>query len=287
MNKQTRCPNCHRIYKVTVPQLTVAQGMVCCEKCDHNFNALLNLLSDSDPNLNDDIQNTLQHKKSFLNRPSQTMQRSAPQDLEIFTRMVQHSNLDLRHYLNQINYRDHQTVDYFPTLSLSSKPKARTKKIKQPRPLRYYLAWGLINFCLLLLLLFQIIWFNPSIIERNPALNSLFNRSCAVLRCENIDQRYQQIIIKDLSIKPDLYNQTIFTGELVSHYPNSLKLPLLKVVFIKDNQKMSQTFVSSEYLIESLHGITRIPTEQPYSFKLVLPHRYDAAERYQIYLIHP
>ena len=104
MNKQTRCPSCHRIYKVTVPQLTVAQGMVCCEKCDHNFNALLNLLSDSDPNLNDDIQNTLQHKKSFLNRPSQTMQRSAPQDLEIFNRMVQHSNLDLRHYLNQINY---------------------------------------------------------------------------------------------------------------------------------------------------------------------------------------
>lgn len=139
----------------------------------------------------------------------------------------------------------------------------------------------------MLLLLFQIIWFNPSIIERYPVLNSFFNRSCAVLRCQNIDQRYQQIIIKDLSIEPNLYNQTIFTGEIVSHYPNSLKLPLLKIVFIKDNQKISQTFVSSEYLIESLHGITRIPTEQPYPFKLVLPHRYDAAERYQIYLIHP
>ncbi|MFX6821879.1 MJ0042-type zinc finger domain-containing protein, partial [Acinetobacter baumannii] len=42
--KQTRCPKCLTVYKVSLTQLTVAQGMVCCPKCNLNFNALTNLV---------------------------------------------------------------------------------------------------------------------------------------------------------------------------------------------------------------------------------------------------
>ncbi len=43
--KHTLCPECKTIYKVSVTQLTVAQGMVCCPRCDTTFNALLHLIS--------------------------------------------------------------------------------------------------------------------------------------------------------------------------------------------------------------------------------------------------
>ena len=42
-DKQTSCPKCLTIYKVSVAQLTVAQGMVCCPKCSMTFNALSHL----------------------------------------------------------------------------------------------------------------------------------------------------------------------------------------------------------------------------------------------------
>lgn len=45
-DKLTNCPTCFTTYKVTVPQLTVAQGMVCCPKCSTSFNALSHLVVD-------------------------------------------------------------------------------------------------------------------------------------------------------------------------------------------------------------------------------------------------
>lgn len=39
--KQTRCPKCLTVYKVSLTQLTVAQGMVCCPKCNLNFGAVV------------------------------------------------------------------------------------------------------------------------------------------------------------------------------------------------------------------------------------------------------
>ncbi len=46
--KQTYCPNCFTKYKVSVAQLTVARGMVCCAKCSTNFNALTHLVVDKE-----------------------------------------------------------------------------------------------------------------------------------------------------------------------------------------------------------------------------------------------
>ncbi|KKZ49526.1 hypothetical protein UO01_06510, partial [Acinetobacter baumannii] len=47
--KQTRCPKCLTVYKVSLTQLTVAQGMVCCPKCNLSFNALTNLVNVEQP----------------------------------------------------------------------------------------------------------------------------------------------------------------------------------------------------------------------------------------------
>ena len=43
-NKQTFCPSCSTTYRISVAQLTISQGMVCCAKCSHTFNALSHLV---------------------------------------------------------------------------------------------------------------------------------------------------------------------------------------------------------------------------------------------------
>ncbi|HJE54435.1 MAG TPA: DUF3426 domain-containing protein, partial [Acinetobacter pseudolwoffii] len=46
-DKRTHCPTCSTTYKVTVAQLTIAQGMVCCPKCTTSFNALSHLVAEA------------------------------------------------------------------------------------------------------------------------------------------------------------------------------------------------------------------------------------------------
>ena len=107
--KQTRCPTCASIYKVSVAQLTVAQGMVCCPKCSENFNALLYLLTVS----------TQQESKTFHSLenspPTQeelitTSHQIETHLLDIFDRKIENSNIDLRTYLNNLNYFNNDPI---------------------------------------------------------------------------------------------------------------------------------------------------------------------------------
>lgn len=211
MTKQTRCPNCHRLYRVSIPQLTVAQGMVCCEKCNYDFNALLNLLPDAEYQLNHAKNKTSQQRIAFTYiQPA--LHTSKPQDLEIFTRSVQNSNLDLKDYLNKIKYREHQSIAYFPTLNLSSKHVSLPSK-SPVRSFHYYLAWGSINLSLILLFIFQVLWFNPALIERHPFLNVWLNQTCQILHCDEKNPVSKRINIQDINIVPSPHHQAAPANE--------------------------------------------------------------------------
>ena len=107
--KQTYCPNCLTKYKVTVAQLTVAKGMVCCAKCSTNFNALIHLvaqkaeLAKSESNAvmsitADYAQNNDSYENIFTDQ-----EPPAKHLLDIFDRKVENSNIDLKTYLNNLN----------------------------------------------------------------------------------------------------------------------------------------------------------------------------------------
>lgn len=278
-----------------MPQLTVAHGRVCCPKCNFNFNALSYLLpvtatpSDAtlkqDPNLTQDPSDP--QKYSFLNRMQSPTDPEEQHVLDIFKRKVKHSDLDLRGYLNHLNYYEHHPVYYYPALNLS---KSRHQHLRSKKPngkLTYYLAWSFINTGLIGLFIFQILWFNPSLLDRNERLNIWFNEACLILHCETIDQRYQQITLENLIIRRSPQNQTQFSGVLLSQYPSSLKLPQIKVMFKKNNQLFSHIILADEYLTPSLHGISRIPTHQPYPIQFTLSLDYDPAMQYEVHIIHP
>lgn len=271
-DKQTRCPNCSSIYKVTVTQLTVSRGMVCCPKCAHNFNALLGLINQETRPLNVELA-----KSEYT--PEMDV-------LDIFKRKIENSNIDLRTYLNSLNQFNSEPVQNIPALDLSSQSNLSTKKPR--RTVKYYLTWSLVNLALVLVLLFQILWFNPKLIDQYAVLNTLFTKTCTLLSCNTIDQRYKRMSIERLEIKSIGNHQTEFSGILINHYEKSLALPIIKITLKKNGQDIaSYSMTSSQYLDGVLNGISRIPMARPYRFKFLIDQPRNAFDDYHLEIIHP
>lgn len=290
-HKQTSCPECLSIYKVTAPQLTVAQGMVCCPKCSTQFNAFAFLSEHTKEQL---IQNQIEllpqrsfHQLAYQPNTDGSYTQPTHDVMAIFNLKVQHSNLNLRQHLNQLDYLQHAPVHYFPGLNLSSNSPYAIDYRGHTQPLYFYLIWGLINFSLTVILVLQLLWLNPDVIDRHSRLKQWLNQSCLVLNCQTIEQRYEQMEILDLNIMPGHLNQTKFKGQLISHYDTSLKLPILKVNYEINNQHYSKIYAANEYLVRRFNGIRRIPQKLPYEFEFTLPETYSESIVYQIEILHP
>lgn len=285
--KQTRCPTCSTVYKVSVTQLTVAQGMVCCPKCSTDFNALVSLVEPQSFSTSPVEQET----------PAENFQKSKDHNnvmlqeqnvLDIFERKIEHSNINLRTYLNNLNYFDNDPISQFPTLNLSSGTNNEIRNSRLNKSVIYYGTWTVINVMLIFILMFQILWFNPHFLEKSPLLNTFFIHSCNLFTCETIDQRYGQVEIDKLKVRQSNSGKTEFSGVLINHYKKGLALPLIKVSLI-NNGKVTISYIQapSDYLIESLVGITRIPTDQPYDFKFKINKPRNAFDSYKLELIRP
>ena len=282
-DKQTKCPECQSVYKVSVAQLTVAQGMVCCPKCDTTFNALSHLVFDYLQNKNS-VTSQLHHiqNRSFMQATTELAQ---PQHiLDIFQRKVEHSNIDLKTYLNNLNYFSTEPIGNIPAMKLSAPDLESEKKHGNG----YYLLWGIINLLLIGLLIFQILWFNPKFLNSSPALNSVFTQVCQFFNCSNLEQRYSLISANRVKVKRVDAINTQFTGELINYYDKSLALPHIKVT-LKEKQQTLFTYVYSpqEYLVESLSSIQRIPKNSPFKFDILVPMSRNDFDTYTLEIIKP
>lgn len=286
IEKQTRCPNCSSIYKVTVTQLTAAQGMVCCPKCMAEFNALLHLIqpktsSTDTPQL---VEAMLQQANPF----SAIYNPNEQHLLDIFDRKIENSNINLRTYLNNLNSLNHEPIANFPALNLSADQSMSSDPYIKRKSTGYYVLWSLVNLSLVFMLLFQVLWFNPNLLQRSPILNSVFITTCNVFNCQTIDERYTYIKVDQIQIRALTAQSTEFSGVLTNHYEKGLALPLMKISLIKDNIVISSSIrAPSEYLIESLNGITRIPTQSPYKFQFKLNVPSNAFDTYTLVVIRP
>ncbi|NHB57121.1 DUF3426 domain-containing protein [Acinetobacter sp. 194] len=285
-DKQTRCPHCQTVYKVSVTQLTVAQGMVCCAKCSTQFNALTYLVKQ--PESEELV------KKSTSSSPNdlKTFQKDIFEEkdiIAIFDRKIENSNMDLRTYLNNLNKFNIDPIAAFPALNLSSRSKDRQfDKTSKPRHPAYYVAWFFANVALLFIFVFQLLWFNPSLLAKSPTLNAFFINSCAMFNCVTIDQRYKKMTISHLNTLAIDDHSTEFNGILINNYEKSLNLPLLKLSLIdKGVIKASYIKSSTDYLVPSLNGITRIPTNSPFEFKFAINVSKTSFDNYKIEVIRP
>ena len=282
-DKQTKCPECQTVYKVSVAQLTVAQGMVCCPKCDNTFNALSHLVFAYLQNKNS-VTSQLHHiqNHSFVQATAELAQTQ--HILDIFQRKVEHSNIDLKTYLNNLNYFSTEPIGNIPAMNLSAPDLENEKKQGNG----YYLLWAIINLLLISLLIFQILWFNPKFLNSSPTLNSVFTQVCQFFNCSNLEQRYSLISANRVKVKRVDAINTQFTGELINYYDKSLALPNIKVT-LKEKQQTLFTYVYSpqEYLVESLSSIQRIPKNSPFKFDILVPMSRNDFDTYTLEIIKP
>ncbi|AOA57989.1 DUF3426 domain-containing protein [Acinetobacter larvae] len=283
-DKQTQCPACHRIYRVSIAQLAVAQGEVCCPKCQQQFNALQSLIELQSHEPADIVQDNLimaQHSKYFL--PASSLEQQ--QILNSFYHKSKDANLSLKNYLNTTNHYNAAPASYFLNLHLAtSSPKFTPYRHR--RSGIFYLFWALVHLSLVSILLFQLLWFNPRLLEKSVVLNQLFVLTCAKFQCDLSDKRYQQISIIDFKADHD-DAQLNFKGLLLNQYDKSLKLPLLQLT-IRDNQAEESMIIRPNvYLNDHTTDMDRIPSNQPYQFQFKIQHPYRETQRYTLKILPP
>ena len=283
--KQTYCPNCFTKYKVSVAQLTVARGMVCCAKCSTNFNALTHLVVDKEEPCSTtlSIPSASPTQAIEITEPLIDTPQSEQHLLDIFDRKVENSNIDLKTYLNNLNYFSTEPIGNYPALNWADKSEQESKSNAW-----HYVLWIVVNICLISLLVFQFFWFNPKILNNSPAASALFNNACQAFNCSVMEQNYHLISTNKVKVKQISKQKTQFTGELINYHSKSLALPIIKVN-LKDNGEIisSYSLQPSEYLISSLAGIHRIPQNSPFKFKFNLPVSRKSFDTYSLEIISP
>lgn len=287
-DKQTYCPSCLTTYKVTVAQLTVAQGMVCCPKCDTSFNALTHLVAEKKESSNPVVNQKLQRDDSIeqeTNSNGELSMESSPLHshilLQIFDRKVENSNIDLKTYLNNLNYFSTEPIGTLPAVNWSE------DTVKKHGPL-YYAGWTAFNLVLIGTLVFQFFWFNPQYLKNSPIMSQAFNHVCEIFSCSNLQEHYNLISTKKVKVKSPEKNLTHFSGELVNYHDRSLALPLLRVNLKEDGLVIATyNLQPQEYLIKNLHGIERIPKNSPFKFDFTLPIDRKNFDNYEFEIIRP
>lgn len=289
-DKQTHCPTCSTTYKVSVAQLTIAQGMVCCPKCTTTFNALSHLVTENQNSVtaSDSAFDIIDHNSRY---PTQTdtsgqhnnqVQRPRHSFLNIFDEKVENSNIDLHTYLNNLNYFSTTPISVLPSMNWDESDK------EQEKSLLYYAGWSLLNLSLLGLLLFQFFWFNPKYLQNSHVMSMAFTQICEMFNCSHINEHYNLIHINKVKIRSVAKNETQFSGELVNLHDRSLSLPILRVNLKKHGkQTVTYNLTSQEYLIESLVKVERIPQNSPFKFKFSLPVDRKDFDNYSLEIIRP
>ncbi len=260
--KQTRCPKCLTVYKVSLTQLTVAQGMVCCPKCNLNFNALTNLVNVELPEAT--------NSSVLADGSIQTRYMTHSHVLDIFDQKVENSNIDLLTYLNNLNYFHNEPINALPNLNLAEQATSPEQDNGKKHSWLYYTLWSSANLILILVFTFQILWFNPKLMQQSPAISHAFNYVCQILHCSKSAEQYQLLYIEKVKLRRIDIEHTRFSGVLVNQNNKSIELPNLKLSFGQEGNQEEIIFTPQQYLVENLRGIQRIPTNTPFKFQFDL-----------------
>lgn len=289
-DKRTYCPDCLTTYKVSVAQLTIAQGMVCCPKCTTSFNALSHLVTEPkhsvtqmESNLQAEPLTPIQDQD--LETPHSTIRTSADINilLNIFNQKVENSNIDLKTYLNNLNYFSTEPISILPAVNWEAQQEQHIK-----HGWSYYLGWSVLSLCLIGTLSFQFFWFNPQYLKNSHIMGTAFNRICDVFNCSNLTEHYDLINTRKLKVSSVTPNKTQFSGELINYHERSLAMPKLRIDLKKENiTTASYTLMPNEYLTESLRRIERIPQNSPFKFQFELPVKRDSFNTYSLEIIRP
>lgn len=289
-DKRTYCPNCSTTYKVSVAQLTIAQGMVCCPKCTTSFNALSHLVTEPQRSVTDvESDPKVESLTPIQDQEFETSHSAARTSsdlnvlLNIFNHKVENSNIDLKTYLNNLNYFSTEPISVLPAVDWEAHQEQNNK-----HGLKHYLGWSVLNLSLIGMLTFQFFWFNPQYLKNSHVMGTTFNYICDVFNCSNLAEHYDLINTRKLKVSSTTQNKTQFTGELINYHERSLAMPKIRIDLKQAGVvNASYLLTPNEYLIKSLSSIQRIPQNSPFKFEFELPVKRESFDNYSLEIIRP
>ncbi|RAU17790.1 hypothetical protein DN062_10470 [Nitrincola tibetensis] len=292
----THCPHCHTQYKITPGHLKIASGKVRCGKCLSVFDAL-----PETPKWSDTMETTDVGHSAHIDTHSTDAQKAAysgtesSDNISLFAQTKdfddasnsiklandlhssnQPSNLKsieqplskLASQLRQLNTAqiDTEALQSKPYLNITAEPLSlRNPDFKQPK--RNDLPIMLACFLGIMILAFQVLWFERQSLAKYPALDTAYQAICVLMSCDLPSHKaYQEIVSHQLIIRqhprhPDGLIASLVIENTASFYQ---PFPILRLSFTdqKNTQVAVRAFTPQEYLNSPLFDSQRMPTKQ-------------------------
>lgn len=200
---ETRCPQCHTVFRVAEEQLAIADGKVRCGECSHVFNARehavasengeIETISIEVPDIEvkdisldekrDTAGETTTHEaEATTDNPAQGEDTETGEDHVEDEAQATGSNEQ-----SQANKEGYKVTELYPELQKAP--------VFQPPPSgRETFAWSVVILVLLALLFAQLVYFNRDRLATKPKLRPMLEQICEVMDCELAGQRAPALI---------------------------------------------------------------------------------------------
>lgn len=254
---QTQCPSCNTQYLVSPTQLSIAQGTVCCPKCEQQFNAYTFL---SHPPYTADLDNYYENLSLTHHRVHKRGGEEAV--LAIFGRKLDSSNTDLLTYLNTHQFNEEYSFDIKKPDSFFKFKKNSSTQIFNFLVHMFLLGLNIILFGVVIS---QITNNNNDLKQQFPLLAMFSTHTCSWVKCS--PKTSHELKIEATRIHQDYPGLTTITGRFVNYGHQSRTLPSLQVVTA---QKVFN-FSPKHYLLVSQQTKQHLEAKQTIYFRIDVP----------------
>lgn len=235
----TQCSHCRAIFRVTMKELTAAQGLLRCSECDTIFDAMKSLST------------TLPDEHGTGAAPSPTAAKSVP---PIKVLPIEAA-------------RNKKTQQAASTTELPTKKKASSHKL-------LYLSLAALALMLALQLLYT---FRDTLLS-HPAASGIKQSVCQVVSCNETTAQRDVANIKMLSHNvyshPNSPNTLIISASIQNNAPFAQPYPIIEVSFLNKKSAVvrSRNLTPAEYLgAQEANALIPPGTPREFSVNIVDP----------------
>lgn len=204
---ETRCPQCHTVFRVAEAQLAIAAGKVRCGECKHVFNArdhVINIHEQDLETINIEVPD-IEVKDISLDRDEEPPRVEAAQATDTQTVEATAPAETLSENVDNIDNVEKEPLpaETAPPADTDKRgydvtglyPELQKPPAFQPPPsARATFTWSLAILLLVGLLFAQLVYFNRDRLATKPKLRPLLESMCEVMDCELAGRRAPALI---------------------------------------------------------------------------------------------
>jgi predicted Zn finger-like uncharacterized protein len=240
----TQCSHCKAIFRVTMKELTAAQGLLRCGECDAVFDAMKSLST------------TLPEERRFARvdtTPAETPEYST----------IRNNTSNKTSFIERTKALFRRNPTRYPNVSATHQPHSRNKQRNKQAGSPGFLMVGIAALALLLLL--QLLYFKRNWLAQHPMTASATQQVCHWLGCEieiPRDVRHIDLLSRNVYSHPNAPGVLTISVSIQNNAAFAQPYPLIEISFLtKNNQIMAlRRFTPEEYIKDYAHETMPVGT---------------------------